>query len=456
MPVMNPYLILFPLALCPLAAQMPDARAACMAALDAVKADQSENLVPVVRAVMDATGGNEQAYWSFMKEAADAGHPVALTWLARQSLLQLQARGATPATAPEAVSLRAAMEQAAASGYIPAVVEMAHLCGSGIGAEADEGKGMQYLMEACKASSPRARAAYLLLTGRLEKEGASGAAVVAELKRNNFYVEEFLSALAARSNEEASREWLTSAASHGSPSAAGMLARYYLMQDKESLGYEFLKQAVERGHAESMALLASLLLPGADLSPALQSIITPDTEAAVRLFREAVLLGYAPALIPLAGEYHKQADKYSAERVFELYRRAADLGDPRGGVAFAYCLVVGRGCTPDAERGLRILNQLVDAGVPFANMALADVYFNGSGVPADMGKAISSLTAAAAAGVPQCYTLMAVISQLGNAARAADSARARVYLQMAEERGERAPRQAFETMVQSGTWKFIP
>lgn len=453
---MKQFLYLLPLALCPLSAQVADTESACKAALDAVSAAQSEYLGPVVSAVLDASGGDEREYAKQMKKAADAGHPVALTWLARQSLQQLRTQGVNTETAAEAVRLRAVMEQAAAQGYIPAVVEMAHYCGSGVGGPANEQEGMKYLMQACKANSMRARAAYLLLSGRLEKGGAKDAAVAAELKRHNFYVEEFLSALTSASDTAGSQQWLTQAASHGSPGAACTLGLYYLQQGKDALGYEFLKQAAERDHPEALAQLADLTLPGTALSPGLQSLIKPDTETAVRLFQRAVLLGYKPALIPLAGEYHKQPEKYSADRVFELYRQAADAGDPRGGVAYAYCLVTGRGCSQEPERGLRILKQLVDAGVPFANMALADLYFNGSGVQADMGEALRALTAAASLGVPQSYTLMAVISQLGNAATPSDPARARVYLRMAEERGELAPQQAFDTLVQAGGWKFMP
>lgn len=445
-----------PLALCPLAAQTVDAKAACLAALDAVQNAQSENLGPVITAVLDATGGDETAYWRLMKEAADAGHPVALTWLAQQNLMQLQAQGSDPATAPEGAAARAAMEQAVKSGYVPALVGMSHLCGSGVGAAPDEQLGMKYLMEACKADSARGRSAYLLLSGRLEKEGPDSPAVAAELKKKNYHVEEMLAALTSRSDEARSREWLTSAASHGSPSAAAALARYYLNQGKDALGYEFLKQAVERDQPESLAIMASLMQPGAELTPALQGVVKQDAAASLRLFCKSALLGYSPALIPLAGEYHKQPEKYGAARVFDLYRRAADAGDPRGGVAYAYCLIVGRGCTPEVERGVRILNQLVDAGVPFANMALADVYFNGTGVQPDMSKAISALAAAASAGVQQCYTLMAVITHLGNAAKASDPARARIYLRMATERGEKAPQQSFDEMVKAGGWKFIP
>ena len=456
MTAMNRYFYLLPLLLCPVSAQVADAKASCMAALDAVKEAQSDKLGPVVTAVLDATGGDEQAYLRLMREASDAGHPVALTWSAMQMLRQLYGQQANLVTDPAAQRVRATMEQAASLGYLPAVVEMAHLSGSGVGAEADEKEGMKYLMQACTSGSARARAAYLLLSGRLEKEGASGAAVASELRKNNFYVEEFLSALTAQTDETRSQEWLTMAASHGSPGAACTLALYYLQQGKETLGYDFLKLAVEREHPEALAQLASMSLPGTELPPALRELIKPDTDAAIRLFQRAMLLGYTPAIIPLAGELHKQPEKYSAERVFELYRMAADAGDPRGGVAFGYCLAVGRGCQPDAARGVKILTQLVDAGVPFANMALADLYFNGTGVEADMSRALSALTAAAASGVPQSYTLMAVIAHLGNASRAADPARAQVYLRMAEERGERDPRAAFDTMVQAGTWRFIP
>lgn len=447
---------LFPLMLCPLAAQTHDAKAACMAALDSVRNAQSENLGPVITAVMDATGGDEQAYWKLMQEAADAGHPVALTWMAGQGLRQLAAQGVELQSSPEAMRHRSAVEQAASAGYAPALVEMAHLLGSGVGAAADEKKGMGYLMEACKLNHSRARATYLLLSGRLQKSGADDTAVAAELKKNNYYVEEFLSSFTSPDDEEKSRKWLEAAASHGSPYAAGLLARYYMMQGKDAQAYDYLRMAEERDHPDSLAVMASMLLPGAEISPGMQAFIKPDGEAAIRLFRRAALLGYTPALIPLAGEYNKQLEKYSRERVFELYRRAADMGDPRGGVAYAYCLVAGRGCPADTERGMRILNQLVDAGVAYAHMALAELYFNGTGVPADMSRALMALTSAASAGVPGCYTLMAVLAQLGNAARASDPARARLYLRMAEERGEYAPQQNFDALVQSGGWNFMP
>lgn len=454
---MKSVLSLLPLLLCPVCVQAADdVQMVLNRALDAAQEQQSENMGPVISAVLDAGGGDEQVFWSSMQRAAEAGHPVALTWQARQRLAQLRSQQVPIESAEAAVKLRAAVEQAAAAGYAPALLEMAHLCGSGVGAPADEKQGMEYLMQACRAGSPRARAAYLLISGRLEKEGKDSPAVVAELKRNNYFVEEMLASLEASRDEAASREWMELAASHGSPGAAGMLAFYYLQQGKEALAYDFLKQAAERDHPEALAQLAAFSVPGAEVPAGLKPLITPDAPQAVRLFQRAALQGYTPALIPLAGEYHKQPEQFPASRVFDLYRRAADAGDPRGGVAYAYCLAAGRGCAPDAARGVRVLQQLVDAGVPFANLALADLYFNGTGVEADMARALQSLSAAAAAGVPQSYTLMAVLAQLGNASRASEPSRARVYLRMAQERGEINPEGAFEEMVRLGSWKFMP
>ena len=51
---------------------------------------------------------------------------------------------------------------------------------------------------------------------------------------------------------------------------------------------------------------------------------------------------------------------------------------------------------------------------------------------------------------------MAVIAHLGNASRKADPSRAKVYLRMAEERGEANARASFDTLVQQGSWRFIP
>lgn len=449
---MKPFVYLLPmLPGLSVAQEVADARQAFYAALDAVLQAQSESLGPVISAVLDSTGGDERAYYRLMQEAADAGHPVALSWLGGQ----IRRQGASQADA--AARIKAAVEQAADKGYVPALLQMADLAYTGAGGAADEKQGLHYLMKACKAGSPRARALYLLLTDRLEKEGPSSPAVQAELQKQNFYVEEYLAAIYASQDESASKEWMQAAAAHGSPGAACSLALYYLRTEgQEKRGMELLQKAAELYHPEAMCQLAAMLVPGVELPAALAAHVVPDAGRAIRLFQRAALLGHAPALLPLAGEYRKQPAAYSAERVFELYRLAADAGDPRGGVAYAYCLAAGRGCAADSERGVAILNRLVDAGVPFANMALADLYFNGTGVPADMTRAVAALTAAAAEGVPQCYTLMAALAQMGNAAKAPDSTRARLYLRMAEERGEVNSRQAFDALVNAGSWKFIP
>lgn len=454
---MRRFLFLLPMTLAAVVAQPEtDAKNTFLAALDAAKTAQSADMGSVVTAVLNATDGDELAYYRLMQEATNSKHPVALTWSALQMLKQVQAQGLNPGTAPEARQLRSYIEEAARQGYVPALVEMANLHGNGIGGAVDEKKGMNYLMEACKANNPRARAVYLLLSGRLSAEGEPSPAVQAELKKNNYYVEEFMSLMTRQGSETKSKEWLSKAAEHGSPGAACTLAMFHMQEGDVARGYELLKKAVERDHPQALSQLATLTLPGTELPEALKGLVHQDTQQAIRLYQKAALLGDTAALMPLAGLYHQNPEKYTQERVFELYRRAADAGDARGGVAYAYCLVSGRGCAPEPERGVGILKKLTDAGVPNANVALAELYFNGVGVEPDMTSAISALSAAASSGMPQAYTLMAVISQLGNKSRESDPRRAQLYLRMAEERGEAAPRELFNSMVKNGVWKLLP
>ena len=99
---MKHLLCTLPLILFPVYSQVVDTQSVLNAALDEVQAQQSENLGPVITAVLDASGGDEQAYWQGMQKAVEAGHPVALTWKSQQMQNQLRATRQNPETAPEA------------------------------------------------------------------------------------------------------------------------------------------------------------------------------------------------------------------------------------------------------------------------------------------------------------------------------------------------------------------
>lgn len=418
----------------------PAVKTAFEEALSGVLKAQTEDLFPVAEAVL-ASGGTETAFFRLMQQAGEAGNPVARKWQAGYILQSVSAAQFDMGTAAEAVKARELMKAAADSGYVPAQVEMARFAGRGVGAPASESEGVQYLVKACKTGSKRARAAYLLITGRLNDGKFDAPEVVSELQKNNFYLEEVIASLYGDAPE--ALDWLEKASAHGSPTAPFLLGQSKAQAD-EPASIELLKMSAERHLPEALATLGVLQLNGS------------EREEGIRKLQLSFMLGYAPAAATLAAQYINRPELYSAERVFDLYKQGALLNDARASVAYAYCLVIGRGCTPDSEQGVAVLRELAYDGSPYANVALADLYFNGCGVKADMMKAINYLGEADAAGVPNSYALMAALTQLGNAVAKSDPRRAELYLKMAEERGEIGTREVFDSLVKAKEWHFLP
>lgn len=423
-------------------------RTAAEQALAQILAQQAEDLYPVADAVLNA-GGTETDFYRVMKQAGNQGNPVAQLWLARKLLVSHQVEDETLATHAAAVQARALLKTAAEKGYVPAIVEMSRFAGSGIGAPVNEKEGMSYLMDACKQGSPRARAAYLLLSGRLDDGDLKNPAVASEINRKNFYLEEILANLLRQTDQL--KPWLEKATAHGS-----MVAPLYLSQLLEETdaakSLELLNLAAERHNPVALATLGSL-----KMNPPQGVNVQADEAGGLRMMQIAVMLDYLPAVAPLSMYYINHADKYSAERVFDLYNVATILHDPRSSVAYAYCLAYGRGCDAAPEQGVNMLEQLADAGSPYAYVALADLYYNGVGVKADMHKAISLLGEASASGVPNAYVIMAAITHMGNSVAKPDPNRAQLYLRMATEQDASQPlRPLFDKVVAAKAWSFLP
>ncbi|MGN0828907.1 MAG: tetratricopeptide repeat protein [Akkermansia sp.] len=428
------------------AAPVPDAAAALRAALQMMAEQGADDYYPAVQAVLDA-GGTEQDYLRLMTEAAAAGAPAAQLWRAQQLADYAMSGTAAGEAVQEARQLLAA---AADAGYAPAMLELAAYTASGLGGRANEREAMRLLTEACKAGSVRARAAYLLMSGRLSKENLTAPEVVSELRNNNVYLEEILAALSESEQPEVARSWWEKADAHGSAKAPYFLAQSGDGAFGEPRAQELLRRAAERHWPEALAVLGAWESSGqGETNP-------PDGARGMRHLQEAVMLGYQEAAVTLAALFLREPQSYPAERVTALYAEAAARGFDRAMVAHAYCLAVGRGCPPEPERGMARLRKLAEQGVLYAHVALADLYFNGRGTEPDLRRAVDALGEAAAGGLPQAYTLMAVLTRLGNASTPPDPERARLYLRMAAEQGEPADEALVEELVAAGAWHFLP
>lgn len=417
------------------------------AALETMAAENSDDFYAVVSAVLDA-GGTEADFDLLMREAAKNEHPAAQLKVAQQELEKLVVRGGDAVMADEAVRAAKLLAAAGKKGYVPALMEQSRMAGSGIGRQPSEKEAMRLLTEACKAGSTRARAAYLLVSGRLDAGDLSAPEVASELEKGNFYLEEIIAIMLGA--DPSAREWYEKAASHGSARAAYVLSQSYEDAISEAQAADYLKLAAQRHLPEALAALGVLEESG-------DGVLLPvNREAGLRHMQEALLLGYQPVAVTLASHYMSEPNVYSAERIFALYKAAADLGDARATVAYAYCLATGRGCEADAAKGREMLRDLALNGMPYASLALADLYFNGIGGEPDVRSAVNALGEAASAGVPQVYTLMAALTAIGTEKTPADMRRAESFLKMAEENGEAEPRRRFESLLQEKKWYFLP
>lgn len=421
---------------------------ALAAALEKVAAENGEDLYPVVAAVLDA-GGTEADFAELMRAAAKKGAPVAQLWYAHQNLEKLVARGGDAVEADEAVRAAKMLSEASKKGYVPAYMEQSRMAGAGIGRQPSEKEAMRLLTEAVKAGSVRARAAYLLVSGRLNAGDWSLPEVASELEKGNFYLEEIIASLYG-ADEQSAYEWYVKAAEHGSPRAAYVLSQTFENMVNEERAAAYLKQAAAAHMPEALAAVAMLELNGDGL------IVPVNPEQGTRHLQESLLLGYQPAAVTLASLYMADPARYSAERIYGIFRDAAELGDARAMVAQAYCMATGRGCEPDAEKGRARLKTLATNGMPYACMALADLWYNGIGAEPDVREAVNALGEAAAAGVPGCYTLMAAMTAIGTEKTPADARRAESFLKMAEENGEVGAREAFLSLTEKKEWHFLP
>lgn len=434
------------LALQPVAqAEISDA-APAKDALARIAQENAEDLYPVVAAVLDA-GGDEADYAAFMRGEAKAGAPAAQLWLAQTQLEKLVAKGGDAVMSDEVVSAVKSLDAAAKAGYVPALLVQSHMAGAGIGRRPSEKEGLRLLTEACKAGSVRARAAYLLVSGRLNAADWTVPEVASELEKQNYHLEEIIASLYGA--DEQARAWYEKAAEHGSARAAYVLSQTFEEAIPEEQAAAYLKLAAERHLPEALAAIGMLELNGDG------QIVPVNREQGLRHLQEALLLGYQPVAVTLASQYMAEPGKHSAESILALYKNAAEQGDARAMVAYAYCLATGRGCEADAAKGREMLKSLAFNGMPYASMALADLHFNGVGAEPDVRAAVNALGEAAAAGVPQCYTLMAALTAMGTATTKGDERRAESFLRMAEENHEQSPREFYQSLLAEKEWHFL-
>ncbi len=430
-----------------------ETKAALRTALDAVEKAQSEDMYEPARVVVERTG-DPTLFLPLMEEAAEKGSAAAQNWLTIAEYVRLRVEEAQLESDPRAVALRSRCFTAAKSDYLPAHVQASRLADMGVGAPADRKLAMRYLMEACKRNSPQARASYLLSSGRLQKEDFTLPEVASELKKGNFYVEEFIAS--AYGDTEKGVEWWRKARDHGSAMAPYVLTQLQAADLSSEEALASLKLAAERHYPTALGHLGALHLR-ACLVPQAGIPVEADKEGGLRLLKLAAALGDAEFSQSLATSFAQGEVKApSVAMIARLYAQAAAMGDPNAMAGYGYCLMAGAGCPQDAAAGETLIKKALDKGAVWANQALASAYFNGLGVKPDMRRAVNALGEDFAMGSIHAYAIMAALTALGNEGAAPDPSRARIYLSMAVESGDEQAQSIYDSIMSAKGWRFLP
>ncbi len=426
-----------------------------LAALRGIEDAQSSDCFAAAGLVLQETG-EPTRFRPLMEEAARQGSAAAIVWLAPFDMVQLQVEGADLQGDPRAVELRRRVFAVADSkSYHPALVLASRLAGLGIGAAADEALALRYLMEGSKLGDARARAAYLLVSGRLQKGGVKAPEVASELKRRNYPLEELIARSYGDTPEGAS--WLRRATEHGSAQAPYLLSQSRAAGLSSAEALRHLELAAERHDPEAMSFLGTLKLRAKELSAQTGVALEEDIDGGRKLLQLAAALGQAEAAQTLATFCAQGlAGTPDAEQIYRLYSLAAAQGEPHGMAGQGYCLLAGRGCTANAARGEALLRRGIDKGAQWGNQALASAYFNGFGVKPDLRRAVDALGEDAAMGSIHAYAIMAGITALGNEGTAPDPLRARIFLDMAKREGDAGAQAVYDAILAAGGWKFLP
>ena len=391
--------------------------------------------------VLDATG-DESAFLPMMEKAAAAGSSAAQYWLVVQRLPFVE-----PGT-KEFSDVMLLLNKAVKGKYSPALILSAQVkaqSGDTNGALAD-------LMEACRLGNPKARAIYLMQTGRLASGNYELPEIASELKKKNYYLEEIIASM--QTSEQAAYEWMRRAKEHGSNTAPCILSQIPERTAAEAL--PDLKLAAERHNVMALYMYGLVCYQGS----ALESEFTDNPVEAKRLLQLAAMLGSPEACCTLAEFYAiGNFDGVSPERIYKLFEYAARYGLPNGVAGVGFCKVLGAGCKADVELGLKLMMSARDKGAQWVNRALASLYFNGcAGIKPDLRKALDFLSEDAVQGGVFSYSIAAGIAAVGTSENSPDTSMAEYYLNSALSIPEIAAesRRMYDIIVTTKEWYFMP
>lgn len=422
-----------------------------VAQLDSIQKSNSRDLYPALEIVFNATQ-DELAGQVWMQKAADANHPVALNYIANY-LVNSEVVDSADTNRPK--MQYELTKKAAATGYIPAIINESICIFTGRGAARDQSAALRKLMEACKVNDNFARFTWLQMSKRLEtKEDLQRSEVQAELKRQNDLV--ILYAQTLTSDTEQQLAYLRQAAELKNADAIFALSQL-VAKSKPVDSLVLLKEAARLHHANSIAIIGTLMTRKPEEVKLPEGVeIEYNPELGFKMIKLASMLD-CPMASNMLGELYHAGDKDTAadqNRAFEHFRKAAYLNNPSAALTLSWMLMEGIGCKADPKLGAELCKRLMQSNLPQAKMLMAYAYYKGLGVAEDGVMAVDLLQEAAAQNMPQAYIFLAFITQKGCKGVPANKDQAEAYVRMASLDMKDKAQEFYQKILLEGDWEY--
>ena len=98
---------------------------------------------------------------------------------------------------------------------------------------------------------------------------------------------------------------------------------------------------------------------------------TQNYAEAMKWFRKAAGMGYAPSMLGIGYMYEKgQSVQKNDSEAVKWYRKAAELGEKNSQFNLGLCYYVGRGVAQDYKEAMKWMRKSADQGIPEAKTKL--------------------------------------------------------------------------------------
>lgn len=161
--------------------------------------------------------------------------------------------------------------------------------------------------------------------------------------------------------------------------------------ENKEIGLLYIKQASEKGNIDASNYYANLLLEG--------KIIHQDIERATLILQKNVENGNSDSMIYLALLYKAQG--INQEETVSLFKKSAELKNPRGMLNYGHCFRTGFGVKQELKTAAQLYKNSRDCGYEKGINAYAKCLELGLGVEKNQRKAVALYESAMRLGNPE-------------------------------------------------------